>query len=292
MPHIIELFGCSRTVVKNKKVVEVGETKIKWCPLVNKYLGVEELTPEVAKNNVEYRIKDFGLFTADRKLEAEEMVGFGASETLMTALRKGLIDAVVTVCDGAGTVITDNPELVQGIGAKLSGIVDTDPIHEVINRIEEKGGYVLDLPRIDQVEGVRKASELGYKKIAVMVADVEAAKRARELEKELNIEVIIYGVHVTMLSRKEAEEFLQLVDITGACASKHIRELAKPLVQAGTYIPQFALTEKGKELMVERAKEVSSSILMDITTPLPSIQEDKQPRPLWGEILEKRSEKE
>ena len=40
-------------------------------------------------------------------------VGFGASETFMTALESGLIDSCVINCDGVGTVITNNPTLVQ-----------------------------------------------------------------------------------------------------------------------------------------------------------------------------------
>jgi hypothetical protein len=41
-------------------------------------------------------------------------VPYGASEMMMYALRRGDLDAVVTVCDGAGTVVTANPELVRG----------------------------------------------------------------------------------------------------------------------------------------------------------------------------------
>jgi len=55
---------------------------------------------------MEFRIKEHGMFSPRRRLEMETFVGFGASESMMTGLEKGIIDAAVTVCDGAGTVIT------------------------------------------------------------------------------------------------------------------------------------------------------------------------------------------
>lgn len=74
----------------------------------------------------------------------ETFVGFGASETFMTALKKGMLDVCVTACDGAGTVIAGNPKLVQGIGAKISGLIETSPIPKLIERIEQAGGIVLE----------------------------------------------------------------------------------------------------------------------------------------------------
>jgi hypothetical protein len=51
------------------------------------------------------------------------------------------------------------------------------------------------------------------------------------------------------------------------------------MAQVGTAVPLFALTHKGKELVIERAKEVQSPILIE-TTPLPALPENKQPREL------------
>lgn len=68
-------------------------------------------------------------------------------------------------------------------------------------------------------------------------------------------------------------------DIVISCASKHIRELAKPLVQVAAAIPLFALTQKGKELVIERAKEIESPILIN-TMSLPVLPEHKQPKEL------------
>jgi len=130
--HVLETLGKTRVVVENGKVVEVGNPLLKYCPLWAKIRGIKELNEKVIKANVEFRIQDFGMCTEDREVEAEVFVGFGASETSMTALRRGLLDATVTVCEGAGTVISPDPTLVPGIGARLSGVIETSPVKGII----------------------------------------------------------------------------------------------------------------------------------------------------------------
>src|SRR5208283_3946848 len=169
MSHIVELMGKTKVVIKDGKVIEVGEPEVEWCPIFAKMRGIEKITPEEVKKNMEFRINDFGMFTDKRLLELEDFVGFGASEVMMTGLRRGLLDMTVTACDGAGTVISKNPTLVQGMGGRMSGLVETEPIEGVIKGITERCGIVLDpsTAKIDPVAGVKKAAELGYKKIAV-----------------------------------------------------------------------------------------------------------------------------
>jgi putative methanogenesis marker protein 8 len=281
MPHVIELVGKTRVVIKDGKVIEVGQPVVEWCPIFAKARGIQRITPEEVKKNMEFRISDFGMFTDRRQLELEDFVGFGASEVMMTGLNRGLLDTTVTACEGAGTVISNNPVLVQGMGGRMSGLVETEPIEGIIKGITERGGIVLDPSSaiIDPVAGVKKAAELGYKKIAVTVALAETAKELRKLEAELGLDLIIIGVHVTGFSEEEARILLENTDITTSCASKCIRDLVKPLAQVGTAVPLFALTQKGKELVIERAKEVKSTILIN-TMPLPTLPENKQPRKL------------
>jgi hypothetical protein len=90
---------------------------------------------------------------------------------------------------------------------------------------------------------------------------------------------MIIGAHVTGVSRDDALKLLDHLDITTGCASKNVRDVIKPLAQVGTAVPLFAITQKGKELMLERAKEVESPILIN-TMPLPVLPEHKQPREL------------
>ena len=281
MPHIMELLGKTRVVVKDGKVIEVGEPEVKWCPLFAKIRGIQKITPDEVRKNMEFRISDFGMFTDKRRLELEDFVGFGASEVMMTGLSRGLLDTTVTACEGAGTVISNNPTLVQGIGGRMSGLVETEPIEGIINGITERGGIVLDpsTAKMDPAAGVKKAAELGYKKIAVTVAFAETAKEVRKLESELGLDLIVIGVHVTGLDREEAQALVENSDIVTSCASKSIRDLVKPLAQVGTAVPLFALTQKGKELVIERAKDIKSPILIN-TMALPVLPEHKQPKDL------------
>jgi len=81
----------TRVVVENGKVVEVGEPRTEYCPIFDKVRGIKKFTSKTAKDNIEFRMKDFGIFTEDRAIEMEIFVGFGASETFMTGLRRGYL---------------------------------------------------------------------------------------------------------------------------------------------------------------------------------------------------------
>ena len=278
--HIMELLGRTRVKVEDERVVESGEPVIEWCPLFDKVRGIKKVTSEAAAGNMAFRIDQYGMFSPRRKLEMGTFVGFGASESMMTGIAKGIIQAAVTVCDGAGTVITSNPQLIQGMGGYISGLTQTDPIPQVIEGIEARGGHVLSPSdaRIDQVSGARWASD-GFSRFAVTVADADTAERLRELEEELDVEIMIVGVHLTGISFEDASRLLAVADVVTGCASKHIREQVKPLVQVGTAVPLFGLTKWGKELLIERAKEVEQPLLIN-TMPLPVLPENKQPKPL------------
>jgi len=274
----MEMLGTSRVMVEDGKVVDVGKSRIKWCPLFDKLHDIKEITEDAVCANMEFRIAELGMFTKARNLDVDVFVNFGASEVMMTGLRAGLIDTTVTACDGAGTVITDNPALVQGMGAQISGLIETEPIQEIVDGIRERGGTVVDpdAASIDPATGVCHAVELGYTRIAVTVVDPATALLIRQIESELGIEVIIIAAHITALSRTEVQDLLDLVDIVTGCASKHVRDLVKPLAQVGTAIPLFALTQAGKELVIERAKEIKTPVLIN-TMPLPVLPEQKQP---------------
>ena len=281
--HVLEALGNAYVIVEDGKVVQVGEPLIKYCPIFAKARGIDKITPEVIKENIEFRIEDFGMCTSNRSIEMEVFVGFGASEVMMTGLRKGLLEASISVCEGVGTVITSNPTLTQGIGARISGVIYTTIIPKLVKRVEEAGGIILDGERaiINQPLGVARAVELGNKKIAVTVTNFEEAKKCRDVERATQTEVIIIGVHVTGMDAKAAKKFVKIVDITTGCASYAIREAVadRALAQVGTGVPLFALTQRGKELLLERAKEVSSPILIN-TMKLPVLPEEKQPVPL------------
>lgn len=278
--HIIEAIGKCRVVVRDGKVVEVGKPIIADCPLAKRFaFPVTEITPEAVKANIEHRIRAFGMCTPAREvLDTRAFVGFGASELISFGIQSGMLDAAVVACDGAGTVVATTPEMVQGIGGRMSGLVSTSPHPSVIERIEQNRGYVLDPinARINQQSGVALAHLKGFRRIAVTVAipaDAEAIRAAYP-------DSIIVAVHVSGLSRVESARLVGASDLVTSCASKPIREIAGSLalVQAGIAIPVFAMTPAGKTLIIEKIRTSNEPVLIKPTR-LP-VTGDREPSPL------------
>lgn len=252
--HIIEAAGKTMVVISEGKVISVGEPLISDCPLAKRFaIPVIEFTTDEIRSNIEARIRTFGMCTKDRDVLCEDdYVLFGASELLAYGLRNGIFDCAVIACDGAGTVIVTEPAMVQGIGGRMSGLVKTTPYTEVIKRIEENGGHVVDHAGavIDQVKGTEAAFGLGYSRPAVTVASASEAEILRRRFKDLFIVV----VHTTGLSFSEGEIIATNADLITACASSAVWDVAgkKALLQAGKSIPVFAMTKPGKELILNR----------------------------------------
>jgi len=278
--HVIEAIGKSRIVIRNGQVVEVGDALIRDCPLAKRFAyPIPDIRKESVRANIEHRIKAFGMCTPAREvMDTREFVGFGASELLSFGLQKGLLDAVVLACDGAGTVVVTKPAMAQGIGGRMSGLVSTTPYPEVMDRIERDGGYVLDRDNasIDQLAGVALALVQGFRRIAVTVALPETAETIRRIHPK----TLIFGVHVTGLSGPGAEMLVTASDLVTSCASGSIRESVgkNALVQAGVAIPIFAMTMAGKNLIIEKIRLSQEPVLVK-PTKLPSLS-GQQPDPL------------
>lgn len=271
--HIMEALGNAIVTVKNGKIIDISDPEISYCPLFAKHRGITKLNKDTIFENINFRIESFGLFTKNRVvLESAHIVGFGTSEIFMTALKKGLLDAVVIVSDCAGTVITSNPNLVQGLCGRISGIVKTTPIPEVIEKIENAGGTVLSKSNaeINQVNGVKLAIEMGFKKIGVSISNLEDASDIKPLETDA-IKIVTFGVHTTKNSLFEYDEYLKYIDLISACASKNLLKSKefKIKAQAGSGVPIFALSEIGKDLLFERMKELEKPILITVNENLP-----------------------
>ncbi|ADZ10682.1 methanogenesis marker protein 8 [Methanobacterium lacus] len=257
--HIIEALGKAKIKVKNGKVVEVGEPKIDYCPIFDKYRGIKKLTPETIKENIEFRIEDFGMCTEDRTMRMHDFLSFGVSETLTTILKEGEIDAVVSVCEGCGTVILTEPELVQGTGGRVSGLVSTCPIEKLMEEVGQDN--VLDPANasIDQIAGTMKAIEMGFKKIAVTIVSADDAIRLREIEAEnKDVNIFIFVAHVTEMSEENAITIFNHADVVTGCASKYIRNIGKEkeYFVAGDSIPIFGVTDTGKRFMELRIEKI------------------------------------
>ncbi len=262
--HVIEAIGRSRVVVRGGLVIEVGPPMIRECPLAKRFsTPIDSITPEKVRKNIESRISSYGMCTENRLLESsQDFVTFGASEMISQGLRAKALGAAVIVCEGAGTVVTANPDLVQGIGGRMSGLVSTSPIHRLIGRIESIGGTVLDreTARIDQVEGTDLAYSMGYTDVAVTITSPADGEKIRSKHPD----ALIFGVHLTGMGKNEARKMAEVADLASGCASKWIREAAaeKALLQAGTAIPVFAFTERGKSLILEKVRASRQKFLV------------------------------
>lgn len=243
--------------VSNGEVVKVTEPLLEYCPLVDflydrRAAGDrEELKQQVAEMTRE-KIAKFGHFTERRELRrADIAVPYGASEMMMFAMRRGLFDCAVVVCDGAGTVILDRADVVQGVGARMNGLFHTTPIPAVIRRLEENGCVVsfADTAAIDQVAGVRRAAELGHRNIVVTINGYLGGglAEARAVEQEHGASVTVVVVCTTGASRERVREMRDHADAVWSCASAGVREVVGPAsrIQVSTAIPVFAVTERG-----------------------------------------------
>ncbi len=257
--HVIEALGKTRVKVKNGKVVEVGEPKIEYCPIFDKYRGIKKLTSKDVKENIEFRINDFGFCTGERTLRMQDFLSFGVSETLNTLVEEGVIDAVVTVCEGCGTVILTEPELIQGIGGRVSGLISTTPLEEVMTTLGLENILDSDTAEINQVEGVIKAIEMGFKKIAVTLVAAADAKKIREIEEQTpGVKIYIFVAHVTQISEEDAKNLFKYADVITGCASKCVREIGedKSYFRAGESIPIYGVTEAGKKFLELRIEKI------------------------------------
>ena len=204
--HIIEALGKTKITINNGKITKIEEPQIEYCPLFHKHRGIEKLNKKSIKENIKFRINDFGMCTSKRELYFDDFLSFGISETISTLLKEKIIDATIMVCEGAGTVILQNPRMVQGIGGRVSALIKTSPIKEIIEEIGEKNILNPRTVEINQIEGLKKAITRGYKKIAVTVAISSDLEEIRKIEKEYDdVEVYIFVVHTSKASIKDAK---------------------------------------------------------------------------------------
>jgi putative methanogenesis marker protein 8 len=279
-----EIYCCGGRVRISESGIEVlSEPLIEYCPLHEALYGTKKIDAEAVQKTVEMKIAGFGFCCANRLFDAESVVAYGASEMMRVWLEKKLLDCAVVVGEGAGTVITANGKLVQSIGARLTGIIKTSPIKEIITHIEENGGTILDktTARIDQVEGVKRAFKLGFRRIAVSVAgfQAKAISEIRSFEEKTKADILIFSVCNTCVKEEDAKHIAK-ADVACASASEILRKEigSKALLQLGVTIPVYALTEKGKKLVLAYLGEFKDKLVVFRTKRLPYQTENKGPR--------------
>ena len=254
--HVMECLGLSRVVIEDGEVVEVTEPRVKHCPLFEKYRGIEELNRDTVRENMEYRIETFGMCTERREVRMKDFLAFGISETLSLALQQGRIEAAVIAADGCGTAVITDPELVQGMGGRISGICETEPIPAVVEAVGPENMLDPDTARIDMEAGAEKAFSMGYRKVAVTTPFVDSALRIRQKH---GGDVVIIGVHTTGMSEEDAKKAFDVFDIITSCASKHLREECRrrpDTLIAGNKVPVYGITDIGKAMVGAKLKQL------------------------------------
>jgi putative methanogenesis marker protein 8 len=282
--HIIEM---AKALVKvmDGKIEVLTKPIIRHCPLRNDLYGCEEESQETVENVLRKHIEEFGMYSPNRVLDMDQKpVSFGASEIIMDAMTEGLVDAAVVVCEGAGTVIIARPEVLQAVGAHMTGLISTQPIREIQEGLKQRGCLLLDeWCTINPVDGYIKGIEAGFKKIVVTISGNAAseAKRLQEIGEISGVKPIIFSVHNTGISEEEAKILSEYSDIVWACASKQVREIVgrKSKLQIGISIPVFGITQMGKRMILNRVLHFEDGLIIHRAS-LPYTPIEKQPEPL------------
>ena len=268
--HIIRLFS-SFVAISNGKVIKITDPKMIYCPLARqlyRHIPIpdppdREMIKTLIRQGIEEKIEKLGFFKPGRKLEHSKIaIPYGASEILMYALKKKAIDAAVVACEGAGSVITTSPDVVQGIGARMNGLFYTTPIPDLIDRLETLGALVpFRDGAINQTESAREAVRHGFKNFAVTVNGYmdEKLETLRKIEAKYNVTITIFLVCSTGISQERAGEILEKADVVWSCASEEVRSIVGPksILQITRKIPVFVLTQKGLTVVSAYSNEMN-----------------------------------
>ncbi len=257
--HIVEAIGLSKVTIKDGKVVDVSEPQVDYCPLFHHHRGMEKITKEAIWENIQFRIDDFGMCTPNRKLRMKDFLSFGISEIMSTLIEENVLDCVVMVCEGCGTLIVTEAELVQGIGGRVSGLVKTEPIPELFDQVGKDNILNPETAEIDQIAGVKLAIKKGYKNIAVTIALAKDALEIMELKKaHPDVNIYTFVVHTTNRTKEDARILFDTCDVATACASKYIREIGdkESLKTVGQSVPIYSKTEDGKKFLEMRLEKI------------------------------------
>jgi len=254
--HVYEVLGMSRVVIVDGEVVEVSEPEINYCPLFKKLCGMESISKEKIRENIEFRIKDFGFCTENRVVRAKDYVTFGVSEILSTALANGEIDAAVIAADGCGTAVITEPALLQGLCGRISGLVETSPLQVVLDAVGRDNVLDPETVPLDMVKGAELADSKGYQKFSVTVAKPEDAAALRQ---KYGDRVIIVGVHTSHVTHDGARKMFDNCDMITACASGPMRREAKlrqDVLVAGNKVQIYGVTKIGKNLVLDKLTSI------------------------------------
>ena len=276
--HVIEALGKTKVVIENGEVTSVGEPLVDYCPIFDKIDDAKHLTPEFIKWNIEKRIREFGMCTPQRVVRMKDFLSFGISEILKTNFELGLIDCVVGVCDGVGTLLMTDPEIIQGVGGRVSALISTTPIPEVIKKVGVENVVNRNTAELTPIKGLEMAIKKGYKNIAITVLADEIIKEIAEYPLPKDVNVYIFVAHTTNASDEEVKIAFKYADVITACSSSKVRDFAEKekVHYSGLKVPIFAISQKGKEFLDNRLEKIGKSLTINDYP----MNKDKHPNPL------------
>ena len=276
--HVIEALGKTKVVIENGEVTSVGEPLVDYCPIFDKIDDAKHLTPEFIKWNIEKRIREFGMCTPQRVVRMKDFLSFGISEILRTNFELGLIDCVVGVCDGVGTLLMTDPEIIQGVGGRVSALISTTPIPEVIKKVGVENVVNRNTAELTPIKGVKIAIEKGYKNIAMTILADEIIKEIAEYPLPKDVNVYIFVAHTTNANDEEVKIAFKYADVITACSSSKVRDFAEKekAYYSGLKVPIFAISQKGKEFLDNRLEKIDKSLIINDYP----MNKDKHPNPL------------
>lgn len=288
--HITRMFGSYillRKIKGDLKAIKATPIPIKYCPLMIKLLRevggdlADKLIKSLSSDDEKVQSKMMcelinevvikgGYFDTNRPLNScEANVLFGASETMSSAFKTGMIDAAVIVSNNLGTIITTNEFNTQGAVKRMTGLFHTSPNETMVNTAIE-AGIIPVFPytaSIDQLEGVKKAIDLGYKRIAVSVAahDNYLHQKLSEIEKNNNVVIYKFGLCSTGIDKETAEKMQTYADVIWSCASKYVKELVEPnaLAQVGVKIPVHIMTSQGWDIIKNHLSQMNNQVNLE-----------------------------
>ena len=280
--HITRMFGSFvylKRIRGKLKAVHATPIPLRYCPLMKKLLteiggdtaaGLLEAVAQGAEDSAglmcelidEVVIKG-GYFDTSRPLNSCEVnVLFGASETMSSAFEAGLIDAAVIVSNNLGTIITTGQSNTQGAVRRMTGLFATSP-SKTITETAVKAGICPVFPHtgiIDQLEGVRKAISLGYRRIAVSVAweDNIILEEIRKLERD-GIIIYKFALCSTGLGEDAARAMSSEADLVWSCSSRAVKTWIEPraTAQVGIKIPVYIMNRKGWLLAENHLRKIA-----------------------------------
>ena len=276
--HIIEALGKTEVIIENGEVTSVGDPLVDYCPIFDKIDDNKHLTKDFIKWNIEKRIREFGMCTPERVVRMKDFLSFGISEILKTNIELGVIDCVVGVCDGVGTLLMTDPEIIQGVGGRVSALISTTPIPEVIKQVGVENVVNPETADLDPIKGLEMAIERGYKNIAITILPSKTVEEIAQYPLPEDVNTYMFVAHTTNASSDEVESAFKYCDVITACASEKVRDYAEKekTYYSGSKVPIFAITEKGKEFLDNRLEKIGKPLTINDYP----MNKDKHPNPL------------